>query len=129
MINVTSLYYSVRTPGHDCVGLLLVKDQDDYHIVILNETCSETLKQSDDMNTEKIKEAAEKRTLEIFGELDDFQDRTDGFIEGAKWAEKTLKEKLNEFLEDTNFEMRYFDIEGFFLKGLFINDLNNMLDE
>lgn len=81
------------------------------------------------MNTEKIKEAAEKRTLEIFGELDDFQDRTDGFIEGAKWAEKTLKEKLNEFLEDTNFEMRYFDIEGFFLKGLFINDLNNMLDE
>mgnify|MGYP003424359787 CR=1 FL=1 len=81
------------------------------------------------MDTEKIKEAAEKRTLEIFGELDDFQDRTNGFIEGAKWADKTLKEKLNEFLEDTNFEREYLDIEGFFDKELFIKDVNNMLSK
>lgn len=81
------------------------------------------------MNTEKMKEAAEKRTLEIFGELDDFQDRTDGFVEGAKWAEKTLKEKLNEFLEDTDFEMQYLDINGFFDKGLFIKDINSVLNK
>lgn len=81
------------------------------------------------MNTEKIKEAAEKRTLEIFGELGDFQDRTDGFIEGAKWAEKTLKEKLNEFLEDTDFEMQYLDINSFFDKGLFIKDINSVLNK
>lgn len=43
---------------------------------------------------EKIKESAEKRTLEIFGELDDFQDRTNGFIEGAKWADSNPQENL-----------------------------------
>lgn len=49
---------------------------------------------------EEIKEAAEKRTLEIFGELDDFQDRTDGFIEGAKWADKTMINKACEIAKD-----------------------------
>lgn len=78
---------------------------------------------------EEIKEAAEKRTLEIF--LEDhtiFQDRTNGFIEGAKWAEKMLKKKLNEFLEDTNFEREYLDINGFFNKELFIKDINSILN-
>lgn len=61
--------------------------------------------------------------------MKDLQQFNEGFNEGAKWAEKKLKEKLNEFLEDTDFEMQYLDINGFFDKGLFINDLNNMLDE
>lgn len=53
---------------------------------------------------EEIKEAAEKRTLEIFGELDDFQDRTDGFIEGAKWADKTMIERARKWLFNNTYK-------------------------
>lgn len=55
--------------------------------------------------------------------------RNKAFEEGAKWAEKLLKEKLNEFLENTDFEMQYFDSEGLFDKGLFIKDINSILNE
>lgn len=49
---------------------------------------------------EEIIEAANQRTIEIFGELDDFQDRTEGFIDGAKWADKTMINKACTWLEN-----------------------------
>lgn len=49
---------------------------------------------------EEIEKNAEERTLEIFGELDDFQDVTDGFIEGANWADKTMIQKASKWIEE-----------------------------
>lgn len=49
---------------------------------------------------EEIKEAAELKTLLMFGELDDFQDRIDEFIESAKWADKTMIEKACKWLKE-----------------------------
>lgn len=53
------------------------------------------------MSREKeIIKAAYQRTMEIFGELDDFQDVTEGFIDGTKWADKTMINKACTWLED-----------------------------
>lgn len=46
----------------------------------------------------QIKQEAENKTYEIFGELDDFQDRTDGFIDGANWMRERLLEEINDWL-------------------------------
>lgn len=46
----------------------------------------------------QIKQEAENKTYEIFGELDDFQDRTDGFIDGANWMRERLLEEINNWL-------------------------------
>lgn len=38
-------------------------------------------------------------TKTIFGELDDFTDITDAYIDGAKWADKTMIDKASRWLE------------------------------
>lgn len=85
------------------------------------------------MNREKeIIEAANQRTMEIFGELDDFQDRTEGFIDGANWADKTMIDKVCEWLEDMDFEFEYHYSEDgfvFFDKEKFINDFRKAMEE
>lgn len=43
---------------------------------------------------EKIRKNANAYTLSVFGELDDFWDVTDGFVDGAKWADENPKEGL-----------------------------------
>ena len=43
---------------------------------------------------EKIRKNANAYTLSVFGELDDFLDVTDGFVDGAKWADENPKEGL-----------------------------------
>lgn len=84
--------------GKMCEYMIPIKKRDDW-ILIPNKFDPKPLKHFDNMTRdEEIKEAAEKRTLEIFGELDDFQDRTDGFIEGAKWADKTIIDKVCQWL-------------------------------
>ena len=40
------------------------------------------------------KKNANTYTLSVFGESDDFSDVTDGFIDGAKWADENPKEGL-----------------------------------
>lgn len=55
---------------------------------------------------EQIRKNANTYTLSAFGELDDFLDVTDGFIDGAKWADEHPKEgmvsldKVCEWLEN-----------------------------
>ena len=43
---------------------------------------------------EQIRKNANAYTLSVFGELDDFWDVTDGFVDGAKWADENPKEGL-----------------------------------
>lgn len=45
---------------------------------------------------EKIYNAAEANTLKIFGELSDFTDVTEGFINGAEW----MLEQVLDFMRD-----------------------------
>lgn len=62
-------------------------------------------------------------------EHDEFRVIEKAFEDGAKYAKKTLEEKLNKFLKNTDFEMQYHDFEGFFSKRLFIKDINSILNE
>lgn len=48
---------------------------------------------------EQIRKNANAYTLNVFGELDDFLDVTDGFMAGAKWADENPK---NDVYRDTN---------------------------
>ena len=43
---------------------------------------------------EQIRKNANAYTLSVFGELDDFWDVTDGFVNGATWADEYPKEGL-----------------------------------
>lgn len=79
---------------------------------------------------EEIIKEAKLNCNDIAGETDYKSSAAyEGFIQGAEWVEKLLKEKLNEFLENTDFEMQYLDGEGFFDKELFIKDINSILNE
>lgn len=82
---------------------------------------------------EEIEKNAEERTLEIFGELDDFQDVTDGFIEGANWADKTMIDKICDWLQNIDFEVEYFttDSDGytFFNADKFIENFRKAMEE
>lgn len=83
------------------------------------------------MNREKetIK-AAYQRTMEIFGELDDFQDVTEGFIDGAKWADKTMIDKACEWLLNIDYDsLRYRDFGEEFNEELFVNDFLKAMEE
>ena len=45
------------------------------------------------MNRKQIKQKAELYTLSIFGELDDFSEVVEAYIEGAEWMQKIMIDK------------------------------------
>ncbi len=56
----------------------------------------------------------------------------DGFIEGAKWADKTIIDKACEWLEDIDYVMQYHYSEDgctFFNKDKFIKDFRKTMEE
>lgn len=56
----------------------------------------------------------------------------DGFIEGAKWADKTMIEKAIDWLEDIDYVMQYqYSEDGctFFNKDKFIKDFRKAMEE
>lgn len=55
-----------------------------------------------------------------------------GFIDGAKWADVSMIEKMHEWLETIDFEMEYMDSSSgytFFNKEKFINDFRKTMEE
>lgn len=50
------------------------------------------------------------------------------FIEGAKWADKTMIEKAINWLENTDFDMEYWNNEDGFCKRKFINDFRKAMN-
>lgn len=53
----------------------------------------------------------------------------DAFTDGAKWAVKTIIEKACNWLEDTDFDMEYWDSEEGFCKRDFIEDFRKAMEE
>lgn len=51
------------------------------------------------------------------------------FIECAKWADKTMIEKACHWLEDTDFDMEYWNDEKGFCKREFIEDFRKAMEE
>ena len=49
---------------------------------------------------EEIKQMANVYTKTIFGELDDFTDITDAYIDGAKWANETIIAKACNWIKE-----------------------------
>ena len=49
---------------------------------------------------EEMSQMAKSYTQVIYGNLDDFSDITDAYVDGAKWADETIIEKACEWLED-----------------------------
>jgi hypothetical protein len=47
---------------------------------------------------EQIEQHAKSYTLTVFGELDDFSDVTDAYIESAKWADKHPNKDLKRLI-------------------------------
>ena len=77
---------------------------------------------------EEIKEQAKAYTLSVFGELDDFSDATDGFVEGAKWADKTMIEKIRKWIESTDIDMEYWNPEEGVCKELLIEGIKKAME-
>lgn len=49
---------------------------------------------------EEIRQIANVYTKTIFGELDDFTDINDAYIDGAKWADKTMIDKACKWIKE-----------------------------
>lgn len=47
---------------------------------------------------DEIREMAKTYTQVVYDDLDDFSDITDAYIDGAKWADKTMIEKACNWL-------------------------------
>lgn len=79
---------------------------------------------------EQIRKNANAYTLSVFGELDDFWDVTDGFVDGAKWADENPKEglvsidKVCEYLE-SKLKSRI----GYYSAYNFANDFRKAMEE
>ena len=55
-----------------------------------------------------------------------------GFIDGAKWADVSMIEKMHEWLDTIDFEMEYINSSDgytFFNKEKFINDFRKTMEE
>ena len=50
------------------------------------------------MKRETIEQQAKSYTLAVFDELEDFSDVTQAYIDGAKWANKTMIDKATQWL-------------------------------
>lgn len=78
----------------------------------------------------EIRQKANVYTKTIFGELDDFTDITDAYIDGAKDADKTMIEKACEWLKE-NLPNRMYDrnccLDNF--TEYLIEDLRKYLEE
>lgn len=49
---------------------------------------------------EEISQMAKSYTQVIYGNLDDFSDITDAYVDGAKWADETIIEKACEWIKE-----------------------------
>ena len=55
--------------------------------------------------------------------------QTDAFEAGAKWADETMIDKACDWLEDTDFDMEYWNSEEGFCKRDFIEDFRKAMEE
>lgn len=77
---------------------------------------------------EEIIEASKEYSLNRFNIRPDVVQ--DCFIEGAKWADKTMLEKACKWLEDIDFDGEYFrDAEDFFSNEVFIIEFRKAMEE
>ena len=51
-----------------------------------------------------------------------------GFISGANWADKTMLDRACEWLEDTDFDMEYWNQENGFCKEEFITAFRQAME-
>lgn len=78
-----------------------------------------------------IREIAKEKSYEQV-HVNDECDREfyiDAFTDGAKWAVKAIIEKACDWLEDTDFDMEYWNSEEGFCKGDFIEDFRKAMEE
>ena len=47
---------------------------------------------------EEIEQQAKSYTFAVFGELDDFSDATQAYIDGAEWMQETMIERVEQWL-------------------------------
>lgn len=53
----------------------------------------------------------------------------EGFIEGAKWADRTILDKVCKWVDDIDFDMEYWNCEDGFCKEMFINAFKKAMEE
>ena len=81
---------------------------------------------------EEIRQMAKSYTQVIYDSLDDFSDITDAYVDGAKWADKTMIDKMLKWMECIDFEMDYqYSEDGytFFDADKFINDFRKAMED
>ena len=57
-----------------------------------------------------------------------YSERRLGFIAGANWADKTMLDRACEWLNDTDFDMEYWNQENGFCKEEFITDFRQAME-
>lgn len=58
-----------------------------------------------------------------------FAERRVGFIDGAQWADRTMIEKVMNWLDSIDMDMRYWNPEEGVLQGQFMDDLLKVMKE
>lgn len=58
-----------------------------------------------------------------------FAERRVGFIDGAQWADRTMIEKVMNWLDSIDMGMRYWNPEEGVLQGQFMDDLLKVMEE
>lgn len=58
-----------------------------------------------------------------------FAERRVGFIDGAQWADRTMIEKVMNWLGSIDMDMRYWNPEEGILQGQFMDDLLKVMEK
>lgn len=58
-----------------------------------------------------------------------FAERRVGFIDGAQWADKTMIEKVMNWLDSIDMDMQYWNPEEGVLQGQFMDDLLKVMEK
>ena len=77
------------------------------------------------------KEEIEKEAMQVAGvhpDWSNFECFRMGFREGAKFADKTMLDRACEWLEDTDFDMEYWNQENGFCKEEFITAFRQAME-